>query len=122
VPAVEVSVGELLDKYAILEIKVNMLASAKKVFNVEQEMVHLSLAVSPYLEEPIIRSLYEELKTVNHRIWCGMDEIFAIGESYSPNYENLCREVTKLNQDRSYLKKKIDLESNSSLTEEKSYF
>ena len=121
-PKIEVSVGELLDKFSILEIKVSLLEVPLQILNVKKEISYLSESVNPYLEHPDVNSLYAKLKAVNVEIWRGMDQVFAIGDTHSANYERLCRRVTKLNQDRSYLKKQIDIDTNSNLTEEKSYF
>jgi hypothetical protein len=121
-PQADVSVGELLDKFSILEIKAKLLRSELQLRNVLTEVASLKPSVMEYLNNPNIEKLYQNLKQVNLEIWEGMDEVFEIGPNPSPNYEPLCRHITKLNQDRSYIKKRIDLDSGSVLTEEKSYF
>ena len=121
-PLIEVSVGELLDKFSILEIKSSFLRSDDQKANVRNEIASQQNAISHFLSEPGINEVYVQLKQVNLLIWQGMDRVFEIGDSPTTEYDPLTREITRLNKERSYLKKKIDILSNSNLTEEKSYF
>ena len=121
-PLIEVSVGELLDKYSILEIKSNFLKSDEQRTNVRNEVASQENIVYKFLSEPEIHDVYLQLKQVNLLIWQGMDRVFEIGDSPTAEYDPLTREITRLNKERSYLKKKIDVLSNSTITEEKSYF
>jgi hypothetical protein len=121
-PIIEVSVGELFDKFSILEIKLSQLKSEEQKSNVRNEIASQQKAIYEYLELSKINETYLALKEVNLLIWQGMDRVFEIGDSPTGEYDPLTREITRLNMERAFLKKKIDLLSNSKLTEEKSYF
>lgn len=121
-PVIEVSVGELLDKFSILEIKLSQLKSEEQKANVSNEIASQQNTVSEYMASSEISETYFALKKVNLLIWQGMDRVFEIGESPTEEYDPLTREITRLNMERAFLKKKIDLLSNSKFTEEKSYF
>jgi hypothetical protein len=121
-PLIEVSVGELLDKFSILEIKSSLLKSDEQKVNVRNEILSQKNAVDEYLTSSEINESYLALKQVNLLIWQGMDRVFEIGDSPTKEYDPLTREITRLNMERAFLKKKIDLLSNSKFTEEKSYF
>lgn len=121
-PKVEVSVGELLDKYSILTLKEKFLAQISKANNVRNEKQSLQNESEKYIEVATVKELYDELMEVNLKIWNGMDEIFKIGNSPNSDFEKITRLVTNWNMERSFIKKKINLECKSELTEEKSYF
>jgi hypothetical protein len=121
-PIVEVSVGELLDKWSILEIKKFKLIKDSQQANILREMNALRETCYKYLEHDEILSAYELLYKVNLRIWDGMDELYELDTNLSQHYINLTNEITELNKERAYLKKKIDKASNSDFSEEKSYF
>jgi hypothetical protein len=122
VPLVEVSVGELLDKWSILEIKAERLTKPSQQENILSEMGKLVEICEQYLKEPAIDNLYKELLSVNLSIWMGMDELYAIQNSNDAGLIELTNRITHLNQDRAYLKKEIDQELQSEFSEEKSYF
>ena len=121
-PKVEVSVGELLDKYSILTLKEKFLAQISKANNVRNEKQSLQNESEKYIEVATVKEWYDELMEVNLKIWNGMDEIFKIGNSPNSDFEKITRLVTNWNMERSFIKKKINLECKSELTEEKSYF
>jgi hypothetical protein len=121
-PYIEVSVGELLDKYSILEIKHEMLSDDAQKKNVNLEIMSHKSVIAEYFSQNEIQKAYLELKAVNKDIWNGMDKVFEIGDTPTKDYDPLTREITRLNMQRAYLKKEIDKLSKSNLTEEKSYF
>ena len=121
-PVVEVSVGELLDKWSILEIKAERLTKPGQQENIRSEMGKLVEVCEQYLAESSIRDLYRELLFVNLSIWIDMDELYAIQDSNSSGSIELTKKITELNKDRAFLKKKIDKECQSEFSEEKSYF
>jgi hypothetical protein len=55
-------------------------------------------------------------------IWHLMESLYAITQPQNSQYVELTLEITKLNQKRAFIKKKIDQLSDSTLTEAKSYF
>ncbi len=121
-PKVEVSWGELLDKYSILVIKLRSIQNAPAQLNIQKEMSFLELEAVVCLNNENVKQVFNNLLQVNQDIWNGMDRIFKIGENESDDYLNIVRNVTALNKRRSYLKKEIDEICNSDFSEEKSYF
>ena len=121
-PLVEVSVGELLDKWSILEIKAQQLTKQGQLENVRKEMTKLVEACDQYMKDNHVRNLYKELLSVNLSIWLGMDDLYSIQSSETSEFMNLTNKITALNKRRAYLKKEIDSLCQSEFSEEKSYF
>lgn len=122
-PTIEVSVGELLDKYSILEIKLDMFKDdPSKIQNVTHEIDFLEIQVKTYLKREEINKAYIDLKNINLAIWHGMERVWNLNATFDVQYAIVSAEVTELNKQRSYLKKEIDKLSGSIFSEEKSYF
>jgi hypothetical protein len=122
VPLVEVSVGELLDKWSILEIKAERLTKPAQQENIRSEMKKLAEVCEQYLAAPSVHDLYKELLSVNLSIWVDMDELYAIQDLDGSGSIELTNKITQLNKDRAFLKKEIDTVCQSEFSEEKSYF
>ena len=118
---VPVSLGELIDKITILEIK-KIHLKGKQQQNVEKELEQLKLVLkSMNLEIDI--NLVDKLKTVNNNLWEIEDQI-RIKErkkEFNQEFIDLARSVYKQNDERSNIKKEINKQYNSDLIEEKSY-
>ena len=121
-PFVEVSVGELLDKWSILEIKKIKLIKDSQQLNILAEMGVLEKTCKTYLSDYVILSTYRSLYKVNLEIWEGMDKLYTLDTSLSQFYIDLTNQITDLNKQRAYLKKEIDQVAKSGFSEEKSYF
>ena len=120
---VEISNGELLDKFSILEIKMGNITNPSKLANVENEYRDLTSDCTNLLRDSKISSLYAELKSINQKLWVIEDDIRDCERSkdFGPQFVSLAREVYFTNDDRARIKKEINLASGSSLVEEKSY-
>jgi hypothetical protein len=120
---VEISNGELLDKFSILEIKMGNITDPSKLTNVENEYKELTSDCTDLLRNSTISSLYAELKSVNQKLWVVEDDIRECERSkdFGQEFISLAREVYFTNDDRARVKKEINLASGSSLVEEKSY-
>ena len=120
---VEISNGELLDKFSILEIKMGNITNPSKLANVENEYRELTNDCTNLLRDSKISSLYAELKSINQKLWVIEDDIRDCERSkdFGPQFVSLAREVYFTNDDRARIKKEINLASGSSLVEEKSY-
>ena len=118
---VPVSLGELIDKITILEIKKKHM-KGKQQQNVEKELESLKLVLkSKNLDINI--NLVEKLKTINNNLWEIEDQI-RLKESkqeFNQEFIELARSVYKQNDQRSYIKREINKQYNSDLIEEKSY-
>jgi hypothetical protein len=120
---VEISNGELLDKFSILEIKMGNITNLSKLANIENEYRELTSDCTNLLRDSTISTLYAELKSINQKLWVIEDDIRDCERSkdFGPEFVSLAREVYFTNDDRARVKKEINLASGSSLVEEKSY-
>lgn len=121
---VQTSVGELVDKITILELKAKNFNNREKLFNVEKELAVLEKELSALkLVDSRFNILRENLAKINQNLWDIEDQIRLKEKSQSFDLEfiNLARSVYKTNDQRALLKKQINELSGSDLTEEKSY-
>jgi hypothetical protein len=116
---VPVSVGEVLDKISILEIKSERITDPEKLANVLRELDHLTLAAQDY-RVPVLE---EELKDINHQLWNVEDELRLMEkrQDFGPEFVKLARSVYVFNDQRATIKRRINLAVGSELIEEKSY-
>ena len=116
-----VSLGELIDKITILEIK-QIHMTGIKLKNVDKELKLLkNILQDTNLEIDI--DLINNLKEVNKSLWEIEDNI-RIKESnkeFDKEFIELARSVYKENDKRASIKKEINQKYNSDLVEEKSY-
>ena len=120
---VEISNGELLDKFSILEIKMGNITDPAKLTNIENEYRELTSDCTDLLRNSTISSFYAELKSINQKLWVVEDDIRECERSkdFGQEFISLAREVYFTNDERARVKKEINLASGSSLVEEKSY-
>jgi Family of unknown function (DUF6165) len=118
---VPISVGELIDKITILEIKSERIENARQLENIARELAALRAVRLGEIAE--LARLAAELKRVNARLWEIEDAIRdcdARGD-FGATFIELARAVYRLNDERSRIKKAINIASGSRLVEEKSY-
>ena len=120
---VEISNGELLDKFSILEIKMGNIADPAKLANIENEYKELTSDCTDLLRNSTISSLYAELKSINQKLWVVEDDIRECErrKDFGQEFISLAREVYFTHDERARVKKEINIASGSSLVEEKSY-
>lgn len=121
---VPVSLGELLDKITILEIKAERIADAGKRRNVAHELDALSQVRDGLgLKDPGIAPLVAALGQVNRRLWEVEDDLRLLEkkQSFGEDFVRLARAVYRENDRRAALKREINRLSGSDLVEEKSY-
>jgi predicted nucleic acid-binding Zn-ribbon protein len=121
VPKVEISFGEVADKWTILEIKCERLVDQSQIRNVMNEKLGLQETVDELIAVPGVQEQLEKLLATNRTIWDQMDEIYELKKT-GPRYSDLTFEITVENQRRAFLKREIDRLMNSEFHEEKSYF
>ena len=119
---IPVSVGELIDKITILEIKLVKLSKQEQLTHVSNELHLLQNVLAQLNCNEKIKSMIDELKKVNLDIWMLMDLVFANLDDNSETLLIQMKETVELNIQRSRLKRLIDVSTNSSLMEAKSYF
>ncbi|MGA7485352.1 MAG: DUF6165 family protein [Xanthobacteraceae bacterium] len=120
---VPISVGELMDKITILEIKSERIKDPGQLANVRHELGALRAIRFDKPDRAALDELCAGLKRVNAKLWDVEDairECDARGD-FGEAFVELARAVYRLNDERAQLKKAISLLSGSRLVEEKSY-
>jgi hypothetical protein len=120
---VPISVGELIDKIVILEIKAERIKNANQLANIANELGALRAVRLGEVDRVRLDALSAELKRVNAKLWDVEDSIRecdARGD-FGDDFIELARAVYRFNDERARLKKAINVESGSRLVEEKSY-
>ena len=121
---VEVSIGELLDKISILEIKQEKIKDTEKLKFINKEHSILKDQLEKNLKpDDKLNNLYQSLKEINSKLWrieddkrqCEKDKNF--GEKFI----KLSRDVHFLNDDRAKIKLEINNHTGSSIKEIKEY-
>ena len=121
---VVLSVGELIDKITILQLKMKFIKNKEQLNNVKNELKTLKpLLKENNLETPKINKLLTELYEVNLKLWKIEDKIRdkERQSDFSDEFISLARSVYYTNDKRADIKKKINFISGSELIEEKSY-
>ena len=121
---VPVSVGELVDKLVILEIKAERIADATKRANVVHERDLLRDTVANEVPGSArLNELTAALKQVNEQLWVIEDDIRDCerNRDFGQRFVELARAVYVTNDKRAALKKDINLLVGSDIVEEKSY-
>ena len=122
--SVPVSVGEVVDKLTILEIKSERIADEAKLANIRAELAQLRPLVSGgVFDSAEVTALFDGLRAVNGALWDIEDKIRAeeAAGRFGDRFVELARAVYVTNDRRAELKKKINLATGSDLVEEKSY-
>lgn len=119
---IPVSVGELIDKYTILQIKRSKI-SDDKLKKVEHEIQSLTPLVGTFLAIDSISVLYEDLMGVNAQLWGVEDELRKMEKEklFDDKFISLARSVYYLNDERFSLKNKINTLTDSDIKEVKHY-
>ncbi len=120
----EISVGELLDKISILEIKQKNLKDNEKIkiVNKELESLNITLKKDVTMTEEI-QSLYQDLKKINSMLWDIEDgkRDCERNKDFGDKFIELARSVYIENDNRAKIKNKINQLSGSNISEVKSY-
>ena len=124
---IEVSNGEIIDKYTILEIKLSEIKDASKLKNIQHEYDVLTPDVKSIYEaakdQNHLKQLHNDLLSINKKLWKIEDDIRECERSndFGQTFIDLARAVYYTNDDRSDVKKAINVYTGSDLVEEKSY-
>ena len=121
---VEVSVGELLDKISILEIKKKMIKDLEKLkfindeYNILKDQLNKNVKSNEKLEK-----LLQSLKEINARLWVIEDDkrLCEKNSDFGDKFIKLSREIHFLNDDRSKVKLEINNHTGSKIKEIKEY-
>ena len=121
---VEVSVGELLDKISILEIKKDKIKDQEKLKFIinEHEILKEELDKNIKTDEKI-NKLYQSLKEINAKLWVIEDDKRQCEKEsdFGEKFVKLSRDVHFLNDDRAKIKLEINNLTGSKIKEIKEY-
>jgi len=120
---IEVSIGELLDKLTILEIKKERISDPLKLQHIEKEFFILKERSEEYLRSEEISAIFEELKKVNSDLWVIEDDLrdMESQKRFDSEFVEKARAVYFTNDRRFELKNEINLLAGSAIREQKGY-
>ena len=121
---IEVSVGELLDKISILEIKKEKIQDLKKLKFINDEHAILKEQLDQNVKsDDKINSLFQSLKEINSKLWVIEDDkrMCEKNSDFTENFIKLSRDVHFLNDDRAKIKLNINNYTGSKIKEIKEY-
>ena len=119
-PKIPVAIGEIFDKYSILEIKLDKINDKDKLKHVKTEMSYLKEFISKY---KLPDEIYNRLKTINQTLWNIEDDIRdkEAQKKFDDEFIQLARNVYITNDQRCLVKQEINKYFNSTIYEVKSY-
>jgi hypothetical protein len=121
---VEVSVGELLDKISILEIKQEKIKDPEKLkfINDEHSILKDQLDNNVKSDEKL-NTLFQSLKDINAKLWVIEDDkrLCEKNSDFTENFIKLSRDVHFLNDDRAKIKLEMNNRTGSKIKEIKEY-
>jgi len=121
---VEVSVGELLDKISILEIKKEKIKDEKKLKFINDELMILKNQLDQNVKtDDKLNGLFKSLKEINAKLWVIEDNkrLCEKNSDFAENFIKLSRDVHFLNDDRAKIKLEMNNHTGSKIKEIKEY-
>ena len=121
---IEVSVGELLDKISILEIKKEKISDASFLENINTEYSILKEQLEKNIQnDKKINELFQSLKEVNAKLWIIEDDKRTCEKNsdFGEKFIKLSRDVHFLNDKRAKIKLEINNYTGSKIKEIKEY-
>ncbi len=121
---IEVSVGELLDKISILEIKQDKIKDSSKLKYIKDEYKVLKEQVSKNLKsDDKLNELFQSLKEINSKLWVIEDDkrMCEKKSDFGEKFIKLSRDVHFLNDNRAKIKLEINNHTGSKIKEIKEY-
>ena len=121
---VEVSIGELLDKISILEIKKEKIKDIDKLKFISDEHLILKTQLDENVKpDKKLDRLFKLLKEINAKLWIIEDDKRQCEKekNFSEKFIKLSRDVHFLNDDRASIKLQINNHTGSKIKEIKEY-
>ena len=121
---VEVSVGELLDKISILEIKQEKIKDPEKLKFINDEHSILKDQLDNNIKsDEKLNSLFKSLKDINAKLWVIEDDkrLCEKNSDFTEKFIKLSRDVHFLNDDRAKIKLEMNNHTGSKIKEIKEY-
>jgi len=119
---IPVSIGELIDKITILEIKSIKISNKTKIKYINEELSYLK-KILDISNVNVPQDLYNDLKEINLKLWDAEDIIRECeqNQDFSKDFIKCARLDAHLNDQRFLIKDKINKACNSLVREQKSY-
>ena len=120
----EISVGELLDKISILEIKQEKIKDSEKLKYINDEHSVLKKQFdNNFKSNDLLEKLFKSLKEINSKLWLIEDNKRQCekDKDFSEKFIKLSRDIHFLNDDRAKIKLKINEHTGSKIKEIKEY-
>ena len=121
---VEVSVGELLDKISILEIKQEKIKNPEKLKFINDEHSILKDQLDNNVKsDQKLNALFHSLKDINSKLWMIEDDkrLCEKNSDFTENFIKLSRDVHFLNDNRAKIKLEMNTHTGSKIKEIKEY-
>jgi hypothetical protein len=121
---VEVSVGELLDKISILEIKQEKIKNPEKLKFINDEHSILKNQLDNNVKsDKKLNTLFKSLKDINAKLWVIEDDkrLCEKNSDFTEKFIKLSRDVHFLNDDRAKIKLEMNNHTGSKIKEIKEY-
>ena len=121
---VEVSIGELLDKISILEIKQEKIKDPEKLKFITNEYSILKDQLEKNVKsDDNLNNLYQSLKEINAKLWVIEDDKRQCekDKDFGEKFIKLSRDVHFLNDERAKIKLEINNHTGSAIKEIKEY-
>ena len=121
---VEVSIGELLDKISILDIKKDKIKDETKLEHILNEYKILKEEYDNKVKnDNKLSKLYTSLKEINSKLWVIEDEkrLCEKNADFGDEFIKLSRDVHFLNDERAKIKFEINIHTGSKIKEIKEY-
>ena len=121
---VEVSVGELLDKISILEIKQEKIKNPESLKFIKDEYNILKAELDKNVKnDEKLKNLFNSLKEINSKLWIIEDDkrMCEKNKDFGEKFIKLSRDVHFLNDNRAKIKLKINNYTGSKIKEIKEY-
>ena len=121
---VEVSVGELLDKISILEIKQEKIKDPEKLKFISDERSILKDQLDNNVKsDKKLNTLFQSLKDINVKLWVIEDDkrLCEKNSDFTENFIKLSRDIHFLNDDRAKIKLEMNTHTGSKIKEIKEY-
>ena len=121
---VEVSIGELLDKISILEIKQEKIKDPEKLRFISNEHSILKDQLDNNVKsDEKLNTLFQSLKNINAKLWVIEDDkrLCEKNSDFTENFIKLSRDVHFFNDDRAKIKLEMNNHTGSKIKEIKEY-
>jgi len=121
-PAIEISISELLDRLSILEVKLVHLKSATQKQYVRVEIGNLRKQADDILDNSELKLCYDEVLRLNQAMWNAMERLYTWVGPRDTEFQEIVIAIVEVNKERAIVKRQVDVLVGSSAREAKSFF